>query len=97
MLAGQDGEVSSALRMELERLRVEGRRYAKRRVGKSEKRLTRSIEDIDRRLQDLEQRLETAERERQYGEWRIHTNTEAMLDGLLREVRAIGDLLSRTR
>ena len=95
MLAGQDGEVGADLRRELERLRVEGRRYAKRRVGKSEKRLERSIDQVDRRVRDLEQRFEVFENERRYAEWRIHTTTEAMLDGLLREIRAIADLLGR--
>ena len=35
------------------------------------------------------------EQDRQHAEWRIHTNTEQMLDGLLKEVRAIADLLAR--
>ena len=96
MLAEQDGEVGAGLRLELERLRVEARRYAKRRVGKSERRLERSIDQVDRRVRDLEQRFQAFEHERRYAEWRIHTNTAAMLDGLLREVRAIADLLSRT-
>lgn len=95
MIAGQDGEGGADLRRELERLRVEGRRYAKRRVGKSERRLGRSIDQVDRRVRNLEQRFQAFENERQYAEWRIHTNNEAMLDGLLREVRAIADLLSR--
>jgi hypothetical protein len=75
---------------------VEGRRYAKRKVGKSERRLERSIDRVERRVQDLEERFETFERERLHAEWRIHANTEVMLDGLLRDVRAIADLLSRT-
>jgi hypothetical protein len=97
MLADQDGEGSSDLRRELERLRVEGRRYAKRRVGKSERRLERSIDQVDRRVQELEQRFQAFEHERRYAEWRIHTNTEQMLDALLREVRAIADLMARSR
>lgn len=95
MLAEQDADVGGDLRSELERLRVEGRRYAKRRVGKSEKRLERSIDQVDRRVRELEQRFQAFEHEREYAEWRIHTQTEAMLDGLLREVRAIADLLRR--
>ncbi|HEY1284917.1 MAG TPA: hypothetical protein VGF04_02410 [Solirubrobacterales bacterium] len=95
MLAEQDGEGSADLRRELDRLRLEGRRYAKRRVGKSEKKLERSIEQVDGRVNELEQRFDAFEQERLYAEWRIHTSTEAMLDGLLREVRAIADLLSR--
>lgn len=97
MLADQDGEGSSDLRRELERLRVEGRRYAKRRVGKSERRLERSIDQVDGRVRELEQRFQAFEHERRYAEWRIHTNTEQMLDGLLREVRAIADLMVRSR
>lgn len=97
MLADHDGEAGADLRRELERLRVEGRRYAKRRVGKSERRLERSIDQVDRRVRDLEQRFQAFEQERRYSEWRMHTNTERMLDGLLREVRAIAELLSRTR
>jgi hypothetical protein len=95
MLAEQDGDGSADLRRELERLRLEGRRYAKRRVGKTEKRLERSIDQVDARVRDLEHRFDAFEQERLYAEWRIHTSTEAMLDGLLREVRAIADLLSR--
>ena len=51
-------------------------------------------EQVDARTRRLEQRLDEAEQERRYAEWRIHTNTEPMLDGLLREVRAIADLLT---
>jgi hypothetical protein len=97
MLAEQGGEAEPGLRRELDALRKETRRYVKRRVRKSEKRLTRSIEEIDRRTRELERRLDTAEEERRFAEWRIHTNTEAMLDGLLREVRTIADLFARTR
>jgi len=85
------------LRREVEALREETRDYVKRRVRKSEKRLEKSIDRIDRRTRDLEERLDTAEQDRRYAEWRIHTNNEAMLDGLLHEVRAIADLFARTR
>jgi phenylalanyl-tRNA synthetase alpha subunit len=87
MLAEQDGD-DAALRRELGAIREETRRYVKKRVRKSEKR-------IDRRIGKLERRLDEFEQDRRYAEWRIHTNTEAMLDGLLREVRAIADLLTR--
>lgn len=97
MIADQDGDASADIRRELDRLRADGRRYAKRRVGKSERRLERSIEGVDKRVRDLEQRFQAFEHERRYAEWRIHTNTEAMLDGLLREIRSIADLLRRTR
>ena len=65
--------------------------------AKSEKRLEKSIDRIDQRTRALEERLDTAEQDRRYAEWRIHTNNEAMLDGLLREVRTIADLFARTR
>jgi hypothetical protein len=53
------------------------------------------VRKIDERTRKLERRLDEVEQDRKYAEWRIHTNTEAMLDGLLREVRAIADRLTR--
>lgn len=91
MLAEQgDAHEHPELRRELEEIRRETRRYVKRRVRKSERRVGKRIDAIERRIDQVEQ-------ERRYAEWRIHTNTEQMLDGLLREVRAIADLLTRTR
>jgi 3-methyladenine DNA glycosylase AlkC len=91
MLAEQeDMPGAEQLRRELDALREETRRYVKKRVAKSEKR-------TDKRIGKLARRLDEFEQDRKYAEWRIHTNTEAMLDGLLREVRAIADLLTRTR
>jgi predicted RNase H-like nuclease (RuvC/YqgF family) len=90
MLAEQEGGGGEELRRELERIREETRRYVKKRVRRSERR-------IDKRVDGLERRLDEMEQERKYGEWRIYTNTEQMLDGLLREIRAIGDLLARSR
>ena len=52
---------------------------------------------IDQSLIDrlrLEGRLEQVEQARRYAEWRIHTNVEAMLDSLLREMRATADRLT---
>jgi ElaB/YqjD/DUF883 family membrane-anchored ribosome-binding protein len=95
MLAEQGGEDDADLRKELDALREETRRYVKRRVRKSEKRLERSVRKVDERTRELERRLDSFEQDRKYAEWRIHTNTEAMLDGLLREVRAIADRLTR--
>jgi hypothetical protein len=95
MLAEQGGEDDADLRRELDALREETRRYVKRRVRKSEKRLERSVRKVDERTRKLERRLDSFEQDRKYAEWRIHTNTEAMLDGLLREVRAIADRLTR--
>jgi regulator of replication initiation timing len=99
MLAEQDagGAETADLRRRLDEIGAEARAYAKRRVRKSERRLERSIEQLEARTDDLEARLEEAEQDRRYAEWRIHTNTEQMLDGLLREVRTIADLLGRTR
>lgn len=78
------------LRRELDAIHDETRRYVKQRIRKSEKR-------TEKRLGKLERRIDEVEQDRKHAEWRIHTNTEAMLDGLLREVRAIADLLTRTR
>ena len=85
-----EGNGNEELRRELDELRAETRRYVKRRVRKSEQRM-------DKRVGKLERRLDQVEQDRKYAEWRIHTNTEAMLDGLLREVRAIADLVTRMR
>jgi chromosome segregation ATPase len=97
MMAEQEGGGDARLRRELESVREETREYVKRRVRKSEKRLDKAIDRIDRRLRELEERIDGAEQDRRLAEWRIHTNTEAMLDGVLREVRSIADLLARTR
>lgn len=91
MLAEQDGGIDDAeLRRELDALREDTRLYVKKRIGKTEKRM-------DKRVSKLERRIDQVEQDRKYAEWRLHTNTEQMLDGLLKEVRAIADLLTRTR
>jgi 3-methyladenine DNA glycosylase AlkC len=91
MLAEQGGDHDHPeLRRELDALREDTRLYVKKRLGKSEKR-------TEKRFSKLERRIDQVEADRQHAEWRIHTNTEAMLDGLLKEVRAIADLLTRTR
>jgi hypothetical protein len=87
MLAEQEGG-DADLQRELDAIREETRSYVKKRVGKAEKR-------ADKRIAKLERRFDAFEQDRKYAEWRIHTNTEQMLDGLLREVRAIADLLTR--
>jgi len=104
MLSEQQGEADSDLRRELDALqhelgalRKETRSYVKRRVRKGEKRLEKKVSQVDDRTRQLERRLDQVEEERRYAEWRIHTTTETMLDGLLGEIRAIGDLLTRTR
>jgi hypothetical protein len=91
MLAEQAGDHDHPeLRRELDALREDTRLYVKKRVGKVEKRM-------DKRVDKLERRIDQVEAERRYAEWRIHTNTEQMLDGLLKEIRAIADLLTRAR
>jgi chromosome segregation ATPase len=97
MMAEQAGGDDGALRRELESIRQQTRAYVKRRVRKSEKRLEKRIDRIEARTRKLEERLDAAERDRRYAEWRIHTNTEAMLDGLLRDVRAIADVFAQSR
>jgi prefoldin subunit 5 len=93
----ESGQVDAELRRELDAIREETRRYVKKRVDKSEQRLEKRIGKLATKTEKLERRIEQVEQDRKYAEWRIHTNTEAMLDGLLREVRAIADLLTRTR
>jgi chromosome segregation ATPase len=88
------GGSSDDVRGELEELRLETRNYVKRKVRKSEKRLERSLREMDARTDQLERRVDQVEQEREQAEWRIHNNTEAMLDDLLREVRAIADRLT---
>jgi hypothetical protein len=90
MLAEQGGDHDHPeLRQELDEIRAETKRYVKKRVGKVERR-------IDKRIGKIERRIDQVESDRQHAEWRIHTNTEQMLDGLLKEVRAIADLLTRS-
>jgi small-conductance mechanosensitive channel len=90
-----NGLDDTELRRELDTIRAESDFLIKRRVRKTEKRLRKQIKKIDARTDALEQRLDAVEQDRKYAEWRIHTNTEQMLDGLLQEIRAIADLLSR--
>jgi polyhydroxyalkanoate synthesis regulator phasin len=89
-MLSEQGSADADLRRELDTIQEECRRYVKQRVRKSEKR-------TDKRLAKLERRIDQVEQDRKYAEWRIHTNTEQMLDGLLREVRAIADLLTRPK
>ncbi len=92
------GEAGTAeLRRELEELRIETRNYVKRRIRKSQKRLERSMRELDSRTDQLERRIDRVEADRVAAEVRIHNDTEQLLDGLLREVRAIADLLTRAR
>jgi len=95
MLAEQGDGGDVDLQRELDAIRAEAGALVKRRVRKAEKRLSRRINRVDARADALEQRLDAVEQDRRHAEWRIHTNTEQMLDGLLREVRAIADRLTR--
>jgi AraC-like DNA-binding protein len=95
MLAEDHGLSSDELQRELNNLREDTRLYVKKRVRKSEKKLERSVRKIDERTRRLEQRIDQVETDRAAAEYRIHCDTERMLDGLLQEVRAIADLLSK--
>jgi hypothetical protein len=95
MLAEQGGAPDVEIQRELDNLREDTRLYVKKRLRKSEKRIDRSIRKIDERTDRLEQRIDQVEADRQAAEYRIHADTERMLDGLLQEVRAIADLLSK--
>ncbi len=91
MLAEQgDDHDHAELRRELAEIRKESKRYVKKRVAKAERRTNKRLGAIERRIDQVEQ-------DRQHAEWRIHTNTEQILDGLLKEVRAIADLLTRVK
>jgi succinate dehydrogenase/fumarate reductase flavoprotein subunit len=97
MLAEQDTPANAELRRELDALREDTRLYVKKRVRRTEKKLTRSIREIEERTSRVEERLEQLDEERRLAEYRIHTETERMLDGLLDEVRAIADRLEGRR
>jgi hypothetical protein len=95
MLAEQGQPISADVERELASIREETRLYVKKRVRKTEKKLERTVEKIDDRTRKLEARIDQVEADRQAAEYRIHSDTERMLDGLLQEVRAIADLLTR--
>jgi hypothetical protein len=84
----------SDIRRELDELRIETRNYVKKKVRKSEKKLERSMRELDARTDKLERRVGEVEAGREAAEVRIHSETERMLDELLREVRTIADRLS---
>lgn len=98
-MLGEQGEGidESALRRELDALRAETDFLLKRRVRKTEKRLNKRIDKVNARTDALEARIDQVEQERKYAEWRIHSNTEQMLDSLLQQVRAIADLFTQPR
>jgi hypothetical protein len=93
MLDEQHAPLNSDIRRELDTLQTDLRSYVKSRVRKSQKRTDRSIRHLEDRTFALEQRLNAFDAERRLAEWRIHANTERMLDEVLLEVRAIADRL----
>jgi uncharacterized protein YecA (UPF0149 family) len=93
MLDEQNAPLNSDIRRELDTMGEDLRRYVKTRIRKSQKRTDRSIRRLEDRTTALEQRLDGIDAERRLAEWRIHANTEHMLDGLLQEVRGIADRL----
>ncbi|HET7444990.1 MAG TPA: hypothetical protein VFJ57_10065 [Solirubrobacterales bacterium] len=95
MLAEDRGISSDELQRELNDLREDTRLYVKKRLRKSEKRFERRVDEIDERTARLERRIDQVEADRAAAEYRIHSETERMLDGLLQEVREIANLLSR--
>lgn len=93
MLDEQSAPLNSDIRRELDALREDTRRYVKKRIRKSERRTEASIDRLETRTAALEQRMAGMDAERRLTEWRIHSDTERMLDGLLQEVRGIADRL----
>jgi len=93
MLAEHPEPVDADLRRELDTIQEDVRRYVKARVRKSEKKTLRAVRRVDERSDRIEERLALLEAERREAEYRIHSNTERMLDGLLDEIRAIADKL----
>jgi TolA-binding protein len=93
MLDEQQAPLNSDLRRELDTMQEDLRRYVKTRVRKSQKQTNRRVDKLEDRTATLEQRLDSIDAERRMTEWRIHSDTERMLDGLLQEVRGIADRL----
>lgn len=93
MLDEQNAPLNSDIRRELDTMQDDLRRYVKGRIRKSQKRTDRQVRRLEDRTEMLERRLDGLDAERRMTEWRIHSDTERMLDGLLQEVRAIADRL----
>ena len=93
MLDEQNPPLNSDLRRELDTMEEDLRRYVKTRIRKSQKRSDRRVGRLEDRTTALEQRLDGIDAERRLAEWRIHTDTAQMLDGLLDQVRGIADRL----
>lgn len=97
MLAEQSaaGAEDEALRRELDALREDTRLFVKKRTKRVERKLERRIDGVEDRAGRLEDRIDQVESDRAAAEVRLHTATERMLDDLLREMRAIAELLGR--
>lgn len=93
MLDEQNAPLNSEIRRELDAMQDDLRRYVKSRVRKSRRRTDRAVHALEERTAALEQRLAGLDAERRLAEYRIHSDTERMLDGLLQEVRSIADRL----
>jgi hypothetical protein len=93
MLDEQNAPLNSDLRRELDTMQEDLRRYVKTRIRKSQKQTNRRVGKLEDRTETLEKRLDGIDAERRMTEWRIHSDTERMLDGLLQEVRGIADRL----
>lgn len=93
MLDEQNAPLNSDIRRELDTMQDDLRRYVKTRIRKSQKRTNRRVTQLEDRTEVLEKRLDSIDAERRQTEWRIHTDTAHMLDGLLQEVRVIADRL----
>lgn len=93
MLDEQNAPLNSDIRRELDTMQDDLRRYVKKRIRKSERRTEESVSRLEVRTAALEQRLAGFDAERRLTEWRIHSDTERMLDGLLQEVRTIANRL----
>jgi hypothetical protein len=93
MLDEQNAPLNSDIRRELDTMQEDLRRYVKTRIRKSQKRTDRRVGRLEDRTTNVEQRLDSMDAERRLTEWRIHTDTAQMLDGLLQEVRGIADRL----
>jgi hypothetical protein len=97
MLAEQSAASAEdeALRRELDALREDTRLFVKKRTKRVERKLDRRIDGVEERAGRLEARIDQVESDRAAAEVRIHSATEQMLDDLLRELRAIAELLTR--
>jgi hypothetical protein len=97
MLDEQSTPLNSDIRRELDDMQDDLRRYVKKRIRRSDRRTEESLSRLEARTTALELRLAGFDAERRLSEWRIHSDTERMLDGLLQEMRGIADRLEGKR